>query len=149
MNMPGRLDLTLGPCRWENAARHVLAAAGLLIVLTTPTTWYWKLATVAMLGLTWRWSAEPRGRGEPRTILTVYADGSARVSTGGREAPVELTGRAWTSPLLCVFELSDPGAGKRRWHRACAGRNAAADYRRLSGMLRLHRFRAAGEECLD
>ena len=104
MNMPGRLDLTLGPCRWENAARHVLAAAGLLIVLTTPTTWYWKLATVAMLGLTWRWSAEPRGRGEPRTILTVYADGSARVSTGGREAPVdeaprEIGGRGGLDPV--------------------------------------------------
>jgi hypothetical protein len=149
MNIPGRLDLTLGPCRWENTARHVLAASGLLIVLTSPTAWPWKLAAVAMLGLTWRWSAEPQGRGEPRTILTVYPDGAASVSTGGCEAPVELTGRAWTSRLVCVFELSEPGSGKRRWHRACAGRNAAADFRRLAGMLRLHRFRTAGEGCLD
>lgn len=147
MNLRRRLDIAVGPCPWERPAAGLLAGLGAVSILAAPMAWSWKPVFLVLLLLAWRW-AERDLRAAPRALLTLYPDGTAAFAEGSNERPAMLTGRAWLSRPLCLFEVLDTESGDARWCRACAASNASEDYRRLRGLLRLQPAGRQGE-CLD
>ena len=139
MRARSRLELVLGPCRRETAARHLLALAGAAALLTAPAAWGWKLAALAALAGAWAASAD-RARSSVPATLTVHPDGTATLREAGAEKPVTISGRSWLSRLFCLVEWSAPDDGRRGWAQVCASRNDPADYRHFAGLLRLGVF---------
>jgi len=139
--MPARppLDLVLGPCRWERAARSALAFAGAAALLSSPAAWGWKLAALAALAVAWA-ATDARGRPTGVVTLRLHPDGTATLRESDAERPVTLGGRSWLSRLFCLVEWTAPDDGRRGWAQVCATRNEPADYRRFIGMLRLGVF---------
>ena len=134
------LEVNPGPCRWEPFARHALAALGTVSLLLAPTSWGWKAAGLAALAGVWRYSA--RSTDDPATTLTLHPDGTASLARDGREQPVELTGRAWLSRVICVVAVQRSSDGATEWMPVCAANHSAAVYRRFLGALRLRAFTA-------
>lgn len=134
-----RLELVLGPCRRETAARHLLALAGAAALLTAPAAWGWKLAALAALAGAWAASGD-RARVSAPVTLTVHPDGTATLRDAGAERPVTVSGRSWLSRFFCLVEWRVPEDGRRGWAQVCATRNDPVDYRRFVGLLRLGVF---------
>jgi len=139
MRVRPRLDLVLGPCRWETTARQLLAVACAAALLTASAGWGWKLAMLAALAGAWA-AARDRTRGTEPATLTVHPDGTATLREAGAEKPVTISGRSWLSRLFCLVEWNAPDDGRRGWAQVCATRNDPADYRRFVGLLRLGVF---------
>lgn len=131
-----RLDLVLGPCRWEAPARNLLALTGVVALLAAPSNGAWKLAALAALAATWYGSGR-RARADGATTLSLHADGTTTLTSAEGERPVRLVARAWLSRRFCLVEWSEldrPGRGRGQ---VCASNNDPDDYRRMLGLLRL------------
>ena len=131
-----RIELRSGGSSLLFRAHAVMTCAGALLLLSADLETAWMLSGLLCLPIALFLVNRDTRRRHPAGYAIIHDDGRFRFDGPEGERHGSLTGQAWVSRWLCVFNWRD-GSGRSRPCLVMAARNHPDDYRRLRVMLRL------------